>query len=68
MHELVPESAEQSSSLNDDLDFVFSDLKQQVANDSGGHLFTGVKKFCERYKKLVKQRFGHNLVGFLVGQ
>lgn len=59
-HELIPESPKQSSSLSDDLDFVFRDLKQQVANDSGGQLCTGVMKFCERYKKFAKQRFAHN--------
>ncbi len=39
-------------------------LKEQVANSSGDQLFTGVMKFCERYKKLVKKRFAHNTFCF----
>ena len=58
--EVISEAAEQSSSINDDLNFVFNDLKQQVANSSGDQLLRGVMKFCDRYKKLVRKRFAHN--------
>ena len=33
--EVISEAAEQSRSINDDLNFVFNDLKQPVANSSG---------------------------------
>ena len=75
-HETIPETDTQITSLNDDLEFVFNDLKQQVVNDSSKQLHTGVKKFCERYKKWFSKDFQAilwhlrfiNLDGFLVEQ
>ena len=60
--EVISEAAEQSSSINDDLNFVFNDLKQQVANSSGDQLLTvgsllvllfvpfSFKKSCDLYQ------------------
>lgn len=56
-HEPIPETDTKLISLSDDLDFVFDDLKQQVVNYSSKQLHAGVKKFCERYRKIAKQRF-----------
>ena len=48
-HETIPETDTQITSLNDDLEFVFNNLKQQVVNDLSTQLDTEVNKFCERY-------------------
>ena len=49
-----------STSLLQDIEFVFNDLKERVKSDSDNHLSTGVKKFCERYKKMLQQSPNYN--------
>ena len=54
-----------STSLLQDIEFVFNDLKERVKSDSDNHLSTGVKKFCERYKKMLQQSPNYNTLTHL---
>ncbi len=53
-------SSSEPSSLDEDLTFIFNDMKGRLAKDTSGQMKAAIEKFSERYKAMSIQKFSHS--------
>ena len=59
---IPPNSLDEDDSLDEEITSAFKDIKERLANDTSGQLKLGVRKFCQRYRMMSKQKFSNNRI------